>query len=158
MPQVLTTTRSWQKTDVIRGAGWRANTTRFTRTGWQSRTATAAQSPHGWRRCQPRRERHGRLESQPRRAPCWRHRQLTMRIAEALQVTRVTRLARAPVRANASEYGEEVRGQHSASWVSTGPPALTCKPRSQGSSQSMLARGEVAENGGRFRGILCSIT
>ena len=40
-------------------------------------------------------------------APCWRHRQLTMRIAEALQVTRVTRLPRARVRANASEFEVE---------------------------------------------------
>ena len=39
-----------------------------------------------------------------RRAPCWRPRQLTMRIPEALQVTRLTRLPRARVRANASEF------------------------------------------------------
>ena len=68
----------------------RANTTRSTRTRWQSPTTTAAQSPRDWRRCQPRRDRHGRLRSQPRRAPCWRHRPLTMRIADALQVTRIT--------------------------------------------------------------------
>jgi len=33
-----------------------------------------------WRRSRPRRDRHARLRSQPSRAPCWRHRRLTMRI------------------------------------------------------------------------------